>query len=49
MIQYCLVVDFRNKYAEEIQYCVEEIQIGPGGNTRDATLRQRARREAGSR
>ena len=38
----------RDKYDKEIQYCVAEIQIGPGKNPGDVTLRQHARREAGS-
>ena len=38
----------RDKYIAEIQSSVQEIQMKSGGNPVDVTLRQRARREAGS-
>ena len=45
--QACFDVN-REKYAKEIQYCVQDIQIGQGKNPRDVTLRQHTCKEAGS-
>ena len=45
----CLILDIKIYiYTEDIQFCVDKIQIGPGGNPGDATLRQCARTEVGS-
>ena len=49
-LQYICLYLYQNKVtgAEEIKYCFKEIQLQPVRNPRQVTLRQPARREAGS-
>ena len=47
--QYCISLDINiDTEANKIQCCLQEIQIGPGRNPGEVTLRQHAHREAGS-